>query len=95
MCKTGGDRKALSGRAFWALGRELSLALVGFALCRKLKSVEDEYGSRSPAGTLCSSEEIQTRVTGSATRAEVCSVLLLLYQDIEVCGCHGLGLCLS
>lgn len=63
--------------------------------CAESWSVEDEYGSRSPAGTLCSSEEIHSRVTGSAPRAEVCSVLLLLYQDIEVCGCHGLGLCLS
>lgn len=64
MCKTGGDRKAPSRRAFWALGRELTLALLGFALCRKLKSFEDEYDSSFPAGTLCSSEEIQTSVTG-------------------------------
>lgn len=34
--------------------------------CRKLKSFEDEYGSSFLAGTLCSSEEMQTRVTGSA-----------------------------
>lgn len=75
MCKIGGDRKAPSRGVFQALGRELSLALVGFALRRKLKSFEDEYGSSFPAGTLCPSEEIQTRVMGSTAGAEVCSVL--------------------
>lgn len=66
MCKIGVDRKTPSRGVFWALGRELSLSLDGFALCRKLKSFEDEYGSSFLAGTLCSSEEMQTRVTGSA-----------------------------
>lgn len=66
MCKIGGDRKAPLRGMFWALGRELSLALVGFALCRKPKSFEGEYGSNFSAGTPCSSEEIQTRVVGSA-----------------------------
>lgn len=40
VCKTGGDRKAPLRGTFWALGKELSLALVGFALCRKPKSFE-------------------------------------------------------
>lgn len=66
VCKTGGDRKAPLRGTFWALGRELSLALVGFALCRKPKSFEGEYGSTFSAGTLYSSEEILTRVMGSA-----------------------------